>query len=61
MVELEYEGSDKNIEEETMQLLHDIEDNIWNFSLLKNPRLKAKICQVAHTHTIEVLTLSHER
>ena len=36
MMELEYDDSDENIEEDPMQILHDIEDNIWNSLLLRN-------------------------
>ena len=58
MMELEYNDGDKNMEEDPMQILCDVKDNIWNSLPLKNLKLKAKICQVAHSHMIEVLTLS---
>ena len=36
MVDLEYNDGDENIEEDPMQILHDIEDNIWNSLPLRN-------------------------
>ena len=43
IVDLKYNDSNENIEEDLMQILCNIEDNIWNSSPLRNPKLKAKI------------------
>ena len=41
-----------------MDALQVLEDEIWDALPLKNPRLRSNMCQVVHSNTIEVLTLS---
>ena len=55
---LEYNEGEEDVEDDMMILFNSIKDSIWDTSPLQNPRLKAKMHQVAHSNTVEVLTLS---